>query len=124
MLNKQQQFGKESESIAARHLKKCGYRILEQNYRTRLGEIDIIAKDKDSIVFVEVKARKSGHFGNPKWAITSKKQKKISMAALYYLKVTNQINVKARFDVVAISSNPNNPGIEIIKNAFELAYKY
>jgi len=95
MLNKPQQFGKESESIAIRHLKKNGYKILEQNYRNKLGEIDIIAKDKDTLVFIEVKARKSGRFGNPKWA---------------------------RFDVVSILSAEKNPDIEIVKNAFELAY--
>jgi putative endonuclease len=122
MLNQRQKFGKESESVAVRHLKKNGYKILQQNYRTKLGEIDIIAKDKHALVFVEVKARKSDRFGTPKWAVTPKKQRKISMVALYYLKATKQQNVKARFDVVTISSVPNNPRIEIIKNAFELAY--
>jgi len=123
MLSKQQDFGKKSESIATGHLKKYGYKILEQNYRTKLGEIDIIAKDKDTLVFVEVKARSSNRFGNPKWAVTPKKQRKISMVALLYIKSTKQSNVKARFDVVAISSAKDKPSIEIIKNAFELAYK-
>ncbi|MBU4287313.1 MAG: YraN family protein [Proteobacteria bacterium] len=123
MLNKQQNFGKKSESIAAKLLKKHGYKILEQNYRTKLGEIDIIAKDKDTLVFVEVKSRSSNLFGNPKWAVTPKKQRKISMVALLYIKSTKQSNVKARFDVVAISSAKDKPSIEIIKNAFELAYK-
>ena len=123
MLNKQQNFGKKSESIATSYLKKHGYKILEQNYRTKLGEIDIIAKDKDALVFVEVKSRNSNRFGNPKWAVTPKKQRKISMVALLYIKTTKQRNVKARFDVVAISSAKDKPSIEIIKNAFELAYK-
>ena len=122
MLNKRQQFGKESEFLATRHLKKNGYKILEQNYRNKLGEIDIIAKEKGTLVFVEVKARKTHIFGNPKWAVTPKKQRKISMVALYYLKATKQTRVKARFDVVALSSAKDNPQIEIIKNAFELAY--
>ena len=122
MLNQRQKFGKDSESVAVKHLKKNGYKILQQNYRTKLGEIDIIAKDKKTLVFVEVKARQSIHFGSPKWAVTPKKQRKISMVTLYYLKATKQQNVKARFDVVTISSLPNNPRIEIIKNAFELAY--
>jgi len=123
MLSKQQDFGKKSESIATGHLKKHGYKILEQNYRTKLGEIDIIAKDKDTLVFVEVKARSSNRFGNPKWAVTPRKQKKISMVALLYMKSAKQSNVKARFDVVAISSAKDKPSIEIVKNAFELAYK-
>ncbi len=122
MLNKQQRFGRESESIAIKHLKRNGYKILEQNYRTKLGEIDIIAKDKESLVFVEVKARKSTRFGNPKCAVTYKKRQKISMVALCYLKTIKQSNVKARFDVVAISLAKKSPQIEIIKNAFELAY--
>jgi putative endonuclease len=122
MLNKRQQFGKESESLAARHLKKNGYKILERNYRNELGEIDIIAKEKGVLVFVEVKAGKTPFYGNPKWAVTPKKQRKISMVALYYLKTTKQFHVKARFDVVAVSLTRENPRIEIIKNAFELAY--
>jgi putative endonuclease len=122
MLNRRQQFGKESESLAVRHLRKNGYKILEQNYRNKLGEIDIIAKEKGTLVFVEVKARKSDLFGNPKWAVTPKKQRKISMVALYYLKATKQTRVKARFDVISISLTADNPRIEIIKNAFELAY--
>lgn len=122
MLNKHQKFGKKSESEAVEHLVKNGYRILEQNFRTKVGEIDIIAKDGDTIVFVEVKARRSDCFGNPKFAITSKKRQKISMAALYYLKAKQQSNAKARFDVVTIRSGKENSVIEIIKNAFELAY--
>lgn len=122
MINKRQQFGKESESLAVRYLKKSGYKILEQNHRNKIGEIDIIAKEKGTLVFIEVKARKTHVFGNPKWAVTPKKQRKISMVALYYLKATKQTHVKARFDVVALSSGKDNPRIEIIKNAFELAY--
>ena len=122
MLNNRQQFGKESESLAVRYLRKNGYKILEQNYRNKIGEIDVIAEEKGTLVFIEVKARKTHLFGNPKWAVTPKKQRKISMVALYYLKATKQIHVKARFDVVALSSAKDNPQIEIIKNAFELAY--
>ena len=115
-------YGKESESVAAKFLKKKGYKILEQNYRNKLGEIDIIAKDKDTIVFVEVKARKSRYYGHAKWAVTPKKQKKVSMVALFYLKATCQNQKKARFDVVTIHTEASHPEIEVIKNAFELAY--
>ena len=123
MLNHRQQFGVKGETIAARHLKKKGYKILDRNYRTKLGEIDIVARDKDTIVFVEVKARRSNQYGSPKWAVTPKKQRKISMAALFYLKETKQIRAKARFDVVSITAIEEEPRIEIIKNAFELAYE-
>ena len=122
MKNRRQKFGEEGEALAVRYLKKAGYKIIETNYRTRLGEIDIIAKDKDTIVFVEVKTRTSVQFGSPKWAVTPKKQKKISMVALYYLKATNQSAAKARFDVVTIISNRDKPQVEIIQNAFDLAY--
>ena len=122
MQDKRQKFGKDSESMAVRYLKKSGYKILEQNYRNQLGEIDIIARDKKTLAFVEVKSTRTDSFGNPKWAVTPKKQRKISMVALFYLKATKQNNAKARFDVVAISSSQDNPRIELIKNAFELAY--
>lgn len=124
MENRQQTFGKESEAVAVEHLKKAGYRILEQNYRTRLGEIDIIARDKKTLVFVEVKARRSYSFGNPKAAVTPRKQRKISMVALSYLKAVGQERARARFDVVAVTAyaGEEKPVVEIIKNAFELAY--
>ena len=65
MQNQQQKFGEKGESLAARFLKKNGYKILEQNYRTKLGEIDIIATERKTIVFVEVKTRKSTRYGSP-----------------------------------------------------------
>ncbi len=122
MLNLRQQYGAQSESLAARLLKQRGYTILETNYRTPLGEIDIIARERGTIVFVEVKARRSLGFGGPKWAVTPKKQRKISMVALYYLKTTRQSRAKARFDVVAIRSLTEPPQVEIIQNAFDLQY--
>ena len=135
MQNKRQKFGQKGESLAAWYLKKNGYKIIEQNYRTPLGEIDIIAKEKKTIVFVEgflagpasqafeVKSRRSIRYGNPKWAVTPQKQRKISMVALQYLKSTRQTDARARFDVVAVTSNQDEPQIELVKNAFELAYK-
>ncbi|BBO89198.1 YraN family protein [Desulfosarcina ovata] len=122
MLNRQQQFGKKSERLAAEYLKLNGYRILETNYRTRQGEIDIIAREKGTIVFVEVKARSSRSFGNPKGAVTPAKQRKISMAALEYLKQSGQTGASARFDVVAIDTAAGTTDIEVVKNAFSLAY--
>jgi putative endonuclease len=122
MLNQKQKIGEKGESIAERHLKKKGYKILERNYRTKLGEIDIIAKENKTIVFVEVKTRRSWQFGSPKGAVTPAKQRKISMVALQYLKTIDRSNTKARFDVVAITATRDTPQIEIIKNAFELAY--
>jgi putative endonuclease len=122
MPHPRQQYGEAGEAFAARLLRKRGYKILETNYRNQLGEIDIIARDGDAIVFVEVKTRRSLHYGNPKWAVTPRKQRKISMVALYYLKITGQSQSRARFDVVAIHSAAQQPEVEIIRNAFELLY--
>ena len=122
MPHPRQQYGEAGEALAARLLRKKGYKIIETNYRTPLGEIDLIARDGDAIVFVEVKARRSLHFGNPKGAVTPHKQRKISMVAQYYLKTTGQSQAKARFDVVAIHSAAQPPEVEIIRNAFELLY--
>lgn len=123
MLNRQQQFGKRSERLAVEYLKRKGYRILETNYRSSAGEIDIIAREKKTIVFVEVKARSSRRFGSPKAAVTPAKQRKISMAALEYLKRTDRTGASARFDVVAIDTAAGLPAIEVVKNAFALAYE-
>ncbi len=114
--------GESGESIAVKFLKKNGYKIIERNYRCKLGEIDIIAQDNRVLAFIEVKARRTDEFGGPKWAVTPRKQRKISMVALKYLKETEQMGKKARFDVVAIRLLPDAPDVEIIKNAFELAY--
>jgi putative endonuclease len=123
MQTQEQQFGKDSESMAEKYLREQGYKIIKRNYRTKFGEIDIIAKDKETIVFVEVKARRSKSY-NPKEAVTNSKKRKISMVASYYLKSTRQINARARFDVVSIGSGNNPEAVEIVKNAFELAYGY
>ena len=119
MPTKAQKFGTNSEALAANYLKLSGYRILERNYRNRIGEIDIIAKEGPVLVFVEVKARTSARFGSPKQAVTSAKQAKISATATAYLKANGQLQTKARFDVVAIDARYNPPDIEVVKNAFE-----
>jgi len=123
MLNRTQKFGKSGEDIAAKSLEKKGFQIVCRNYRSPFGEIDIIAKNNDTIVFVEVKSRRTSTFGHPKYAVTLDKQERISKTALYYLKVTGQSHIRARFDVVAISEHHQQTDVEIIKNAFELAYK-
>jgi putative endonuclease len=122
MVNERQRFGQSSEQMAAQFLRRNGYQILEHNYRTQAGEIDIIAMHKGALVFVEVKARRSGSYGDPKYAITPAKRRKISMAALIYLKANNAMDRRARFDVVTVQTGQAQPRIEVIRNAFELAY--
>lgn len=122
MSKRKQEIGKKGETVAVCYLKKQGYKIIDQNYRSKAGEIDIIAMEKKTLVFVEVKTRSSRSFGSPKWAITPKKKKAISMAALYYLKMTSQTDVDARFDVVSILVQEEDTQIELVRNAFDLAY--
>ena len=114
------QEGDLGEAIATKFLKKSGYKILELNYRTPLGEIDIIAKDKETIVFVEVKTRSSKKFGLPGEAVNYQKQRHIRNSALYYLKSKGLLDkVSARFDVISIlMSNITDYEIEHLQNAF------
>ncbi len=109
--------GSTGEDIAANYLKKKGYKILHRNYKTPLGEADIIVKDKDTIVFVEVKARSSGAFGQPFEAVDYRKQEKLKKIALYYLK-HNRIESPVRFDVVSIISRDKNAEVNHIAEAF------
>lgn len=114
--------GHEGEQLAARHLKRLGYRIVCRNYRCPLGEIDIIARHRGVLVFVEVKSRRSGGLGSPKWAITSAKKHKLSQVAWHYLQQHDLIETNARFDVVTISRLQGSPHLEVIENAFESTY--
>jgi putative endonuclease len=113
--------GKKGEDIACAYLKSRGYRIVERNYKCPLGELDIVARDGDAIVFVEVKSRKSEEFGDPQLAVGLEKQKKVSRISLTYLKEKHLYPCNARFDVVAIKMLPDGITIELIQNAFELA---
>jgi putative endonuclease len=111
--------GKEGEQIAVAYLKKNGYRIFETNFRCPTGEIDIIAWEKDEIVFIEVKTRKSRQLGYPEQAVGIRKQTKLSQLALWYLQKKKLADAKARFDVVAITLLPEGNEIKLIKNAFD-----
>lgn len=120
-----QKLGEAGEEIAVEYLTKKGYQIVEQNYRCRNGEIDVIAKDQDMIVFVEVKTRRSLRFGIPQAAVTHKKQVQISTVALNYLYEKDALNSSCRFDVVAITLPPASEKLNVvhIKNAFEYQEK-
>ena len=114
--------GKKGEELALRFLKKNGYRLIEKNYVCKLGEMDIIAKEKDTLAFIEVKTRTSATFGPPQLAVNAAKQRQLSKVALYYLKEKKLEDIKARFDVVAILLGPQGEEIELIKDAFDLKY--
>ncbi len=116
------ELGKKGEDLAVRFLKKKGYQIIERNYVCKMGEMDIIAREKDILVFVEVKTRTSTMFGPPQLAVNPKKQSQMSKVALNFLKEKELEDVKARFDVVAILLGPKGAEIELIKDAFDLRY--
>lgn len=111
--------GRKGEDAAAEFLKKKGYLIVRTNYRTPLGEIDIIAKDGDVVVFVEVKTRADDSFGHPYEAVTSRKREKMRRVALCFLKGLKK-EVPARFDVLSIRLEDGRNVITHIPDAFDV----
>jgi len=113
--------GKNGENLAVSYLRGEGYKIIERNYRTKLGEIDIIADCKGCTCFVEVRAKNSPAFGLPEETILKKKQRQISKAALAYIKEFKLEDKSCRFDVVCIDGVEGpRPQVRLIKNAFDL----
>ena len=121
MTKERLQFGQEGESAALDFLKKKSYRILEKNFRSKLGEIDIIADHKGVMVFIEVKARLNHEYGHPFIALTPTKQKKIIQTAQSFLSQKRIVDKPVRFDVIAMTMDPSNTWkIELLENAFQL----
>lgn len=113
------EIGSRGEKIAVDFLKKKGLQILAKNYRFKKKEIDIIAKDKDTICFIEVKTRTTKEFGLPEEAIMNRKMRNLINLALSYMKRYNFVDYNIRFDVVSIYFLKNNkPKIDYFKNAF------
>ena len=111
--------GKEGEDFAVSFCKKKGYRVLEKNYKTVFGEIDIVARDGDKIVFIEVKTRADDTFGYPFEAVNARKREKIKKVALCFMKKFKQ-EVPARFDVLSIIFEDGRKRVEHIMDAFEV----
>jgi putative endonuclease len=112
--------GKTGEDIACRELDRRGYAILARRYRTRYGEIDIVARDGATVVFVEVKARTSGRCGVPAEAVTLDKQAKITAMATDFLARRGLRDVPCRFDVVSVMFGPDGKLlVEVIQGAFD-----
>jgi putative endonuclease len=109
-------FGDIGENMAAKHLKKSGYKILGRNYNTPFGELDIIATKDEVLVFVEVKRRSSTRFGTAAEAVTYSKQRKVIKSAQYYCMKEKKLQCLCRFDVVAIDGDV----LTHIENAFGL----
>lgn len=114
------QTGAVYERAAGHYLEKLGYEILEYNYRCRVGEIDIVARDGEYMVFCEVKYRSDNRKGNPLEAVDGRKQQTIFRCAMYYLTENHLPDVPCRFDVIGIDgvSGMKEPEITHIKNAF------
>lgn len=115
--------GERGEDIATAYLKGLKFTIVERNFRCKGGEVDIIAREGKTLVFVEVKTRRNLSFGPPQSALTPFKQRQISKAALTWLAQRKLFGANARFDVIAILLPDHEvPVIDHIRNAFDLAY--
>ncbi|MDQ6655912.1 MAG: YraN family protein [Verrucomicrobiota bacterium] len=112
--------------MACRHLRRHGYKILYRNFRGRTGgEIDIVCRDDDTLVFVEVKTRGGEDFGRPLEAVRADQQRRISRGALAWLRMLDNPDILFRFDVVEVLLRAGDPPhLELIRNAFPLAKPY
>ena len=115
--------GRRGEELAVKYLSSQGYVIIARNYRASCGEVDIIAKEAGVLVFIEVKTRTSFDFGHPAESVNYRKRQQISKAALVYIGQQRLSGCPARFDVVSVLlPKGSEPRIELIRNAFDLAY--
>jgi putative endonuclease len=118
--------GKRGENLACQFLRKNGYKILYRNFRGRTGgEIDVVCRDRDTLVFVEVKTRTGEDFGRPFEAIDRAQRKRISRGGLAWLRLLDDPDILFRFDVVeVIIAEGAEPRLELIQNAFSLPEPY
>jgi putative endonuclease len=121
-IRKEDSTGARGEEIAVKFLKKNGYKILQRNYSTKFGEIDVIGYDHGTISFVEVKARQSEEFGPPELAVTQTKKNHIIKTARKYITENKLEEISCRFDVVSVrlSSTDKSQEVRLLKNAFTL----
>ena len=120
------QRGNLGEKLACRFLRRNGYKVLYRNFRSnRRGEIDIVCRDHDTLVFVEVKTRGGEYFGRPFEAVRPDQRRRISRGALTWLRMLDNPEISFRFDVVEVVVAENEePRLELIQNAFHLAKPY
>ncbi|MHB8707554.1 MAG: YraN family protein [Desulfuromonadales bacterium] len=110
--------GKQGEELAARYLEQRGFTIVARNHRTPIGELDIIARDRRYLLFVEVKTRRSNAFGAPAEAVGAHKQRQILRAAQWFLMTARYPGLQPRFDVISVLAGRGEPAISHIPNAF------
>ena len=118
MPHARQQLGSEGESLACAELERLGYRIVERNYRTRFGEIDIVADHDGTVIFVEVKTKTDDSFGDPVEEVTPQKVRQIVSMGEQYALYCCPPNTACRFDVVAVDLSLQPPNITIYQDAF------
>lgn len=118
--------GARGENLAAHFLRSHGYKILYRNFKDRSGgEIDIVCRDRDTLVFVEVKTRSDEQFGRPFEAVDRQKQMRVSKGGLAWLRLLDNPDIVFRFDVVEVLlPEEGEPRCELIQNAFELSQPY
>ena len=119
MSQARQSLGKIGEDLACAELERRGYAVLERRYRRRGGEIDIVARDGRTVVFVEVKTREGRDFGEAAEAVTARKRRRMTQLALDYLARHRLTECACRFDVVSIHMENERPAIELFQNAFD-----
>jgi putative endonuclease len=112
-------FGKTGEDLAVEELERRGYAIVDRRWRTRAGEIDIIARDGETLVFVEVKARDDHEFGDGAESVTMRKRQTIVRLAQHYVQDTRWVDRPCRFDVVTIHLDSGQPVVTLYSNAFD-----
>jgi putative endonuclease len=122
MSRARQILGKTGEDLACRELERRGYAIVARRYRRRGGELDIIARDGRTLVFVEVKARESRAFGDAAEAVTPFKRRRIAQLALDYMTRHRLADCPCRFDVVSIHFDAGEPVLEVFQGAFDATY--
>jgi putative endonuclease len=115
-----QSLGRRGEDLACAELEKRGYIIVDRRFRTRCGELDIVARDGGVLVFIEVKARSGSNFGTPFESVTWKKRQRLSQMAASYLFVRRLAGVACRFDVVSVVERQGMRTIELLKGAFDM----
>jgi putative endonuclease len=118
MTEARQDFGRYGEDLACGELEHRGYTVLARRYRTEHGELDIVARQGDYLVFIEVKARQGDRFGDPEEAVTPQKQRRLVWMATDYLVRHGLGEIACRFDVVAVSTDTDPPSIVVIEDAF------
>jgi len=121
MTRRRVSLGKMGEDLAVRELERRGYAILARRYRRREGELDIVARDGVTIVFVEVKTRDGDAFGEPPEAVTALKQRRMTRTAIDYMMRHRLTGLPCRFDCVSVRVDAGRPSIEIVQNAFDAA---